>query len=96
MRNCGQTTFFLCCGVFDVFIVSGGIIPESRRGTALSGLVSNVDWTPTLLSFANMVSHDTLSVASFDGLNQYNYIMHDDQDSLGYRDHYVSLITMES
>ena len=69
-------------------IVSGEIIPESRRGLSLSGLVSNVDWAPTLLSFANMISHDTLSVASFDGLNHYNYIMNDaDEDSLGSRDH---------
>ena len=50
--------------------------------------MSNVDLAPTILSFANMISHDTLSVASFDGLNHYNYIMNDaDEDSLGSRDH---------
>ena len=35
--------------------VGGGIIPDKQRGVVLDGLVSNVDWFPTILSFANIV-----------------------------------------
>ena len=39
-------------------IIGGGYIPEKQKGVVLDGLVSKVDWAPTLLSFANLLPTD--------------------------------------
>ena len=64
----------------------------------LDGLVSNVDWLPTILSFANLIPNDSTTVLfkntndenddmplTLDGYNIYNYIMTFDASPI--RDH---------
>lgn len=59
------------------------MLEEEQRGTVLDGLVSNVDWVPTMLAFAGVVSTDTQYMKyksdyvsmQLDGVNLYSYIM---------------------
>jgi len=80
--------------------VGGGYIPDSERGSVRGGLFSNVDWLPTILSFADVIPHEYKAISwnndlisnkdipfTFDGYNQYEYIM--DGDSTPVRDHII-------
>ena len=42
--------------------VGGGKIDDSQRGSVLDGLISNVDWFPTILSFAQLIPKESTHV----------------------------------
>ena len=81
-------------------LVGGGYIPDELRGTTKTGLMANVDWLPTLMSFANLIPSEytqisfdsyntgnTIVPITFDGYNMHSYIMSTDQNIQPIRDH---------
>merc|ERR1719445_329421 len=58
-----------------IALVGGGVIPEEQRGTSRDVLFSSLDWTPTLLKFANLLSKIDKKDTTWDGVNQYDMIM---------------------
>ena len=78
--------------------MGGGALPSSQQGLTLKGLMSNVDWVPTLLTFAGVIPSSQSMITfdndddylSLDGYNQYSYIMEGDStdsSNLNKRDH---------
>jgi len=56
--------------------ISGGIIERAGLfGQVREEMVSNLDWTPTLLQFAGLLGCIDPSDYSWDGMNQYDMIM---------------------
>ena len=57
----GKNTFFEG-GQRVLTFVGGGKINNKQRGKTLDGLISNVDWFPTILSFAKLIPQDSIHV----------------------------------
>eukprot|EP01084_Bolivina_argentea_P289501 497156_1 len=70
-----------------IALIGGGYIPEQYEGTIRNALFSSLDWTPTLLHFAGSLNKINIIDYTWDGLDQYELIMHD-TDNVN-RDHIV-------
>jgi len=68
-----------------IAMVAGGLIPESQRGTQRDVLFSSLDWTPTLLKFADVLRKINKNEQTWDGQSQYDLIMSGDESKA--RDH---------
>ena len=55
-------------------VIGGGLVPEAKRGQKLRGLMSNVDWVPTILGFTSLIPADWTKVLNIDGYNMFAYI----------------------
>eukprot|EP00486_Rosalina_sp_Unknown_P000163 CAMPEP_0201566132 /NCGR_PEP_ID=MMETSP0190_2-20130828/5682_1 /ASSEMBLY_ACC=CAM_ASM_000263 /TAXON_ID=37353 /ORGANISM="Rosalina sp." /LENGTH=441 /DNA_ID=CAMNT_0047984413 /DNA_START=961 /DNA_END=2286 /DNA_ORIENTATION=- len=64
----------------QITFVNGGdnIIPAAQRGTQRDSLLSNLDWTPTLLSYAGVLPFIDSSDYEWDGLDQLDVILNGD------------------
>eukprot|EP01083_Nonionella_stella_P179848 639660_1 len=70
-----------------IALISGGVIADTQHGTARDALFSSLDWTPTLLKYANLLSEIDANEMRWDGENQYDVIMTGDDTAK--RDHIV-------
>ena len=77
-----------------IAMVAGGIVPEAQRGTSRDVLFSSLDWTPTLLKFADVLHKIKKNQMTWDGQNQYDLIMNNDVSSK--RDHITLNIGLRS
>ena len=79
-----------------IALVSGGVIPEEQYGAKRDELFSSLDWTPTLLKFANLLGKISKPDETWDGQNQYDLIMNTENDNYFARDHIVMNIGLKS
>eukprot|EP01084_Bolivina_argentea_P289503 497160_1 len=70
-----------------IALIGGGYIPEQYEGTIRNALFSSLDWTPTLLHFAGSLNKINIIDYTWDGFDQYNLIMNNNDDIN--RDHIV-------
>ena len=58
-----------------------GILPIEQRGTSRSVLFSTLDWTPTLLHYAQILNKIAKPQITWDGVDQYDLIMSGEGDN---------------
>ena len=72
--------------VRSLALISGGAVATSSNiqgGNELPGLMSNVDWLPTVLAFANIMPKHWTKMSKIDGYNLYDYILQTTKGSSG-------------
>jgi len=77
-------------------LIGGGLIPQTQRGTERDQLFSSLDWTPTLLKFADLLHKIDKKDFSWDGINQYDLIMNGQSADNKIRDHIVMNIGLRN
>merc|ERR1719464_1504894 len=62
-------------GIRATAFVTGGALPEDRRGLSMDALMHVSDWFPTLCSFAG-IDYETDDVQDLDGFDQIHNILY--------------------